>query len=234
MERETTGAVQLGRHGPMLSESRRPSKPGGGAAPRREEGFDQAAKPVASGSVRGGRATQNSLLPKTLQGPIPKRSLGLCAVPREPGVLDHPDDDESLGRANFHVRGKSPAVAESVGPHGQPEAVALFHQILCAATPGIDVISVGPSDLAFSLGHRGDMDHPEVQEALTLVARAARENGKAAGRFVTSGDDIRRAIDQGFLLLQTGSELNLMACGAQQVLEPLGRWKVPGDEPPLY
>ena len=92
-----------------------------------------------------------------------------------------------------------------------------------AATPGIDVLFVGPSDLAFSLGLRGDMKHPRVQEAMLRVAAAASRQGKAAGRPANSPDDIRRAIDQGFLLLQTGTELDLMAAGARQLLEPLGK-----------
>src|SRR5271157_2441747 len=35
-----------------------------------------------------------------------------------------------------------------------------------AATPGIDVMFIGTSDLSFSLGLRGDQKHPKLQEAI--------------------------------------------------------------------
>jgi len=103
-----------------------------------------------------------------------------------------------------------------------------------AATPGIDVLFVGPSDLAFSMGLRGDMRHPRVEEAMSLVLAAARQHGKVAGRYVSDADDLQRAIDQGFLLLQAGTELDLLAAGAQQWLRPLGRQRDPGKAPGTY
>jgi 2-keto-3-deoxy-L-rhamnonate aldolase RhmA len=104
----------------------------------------------------------------------------------------------------------------------EASAVAGIDQI--AATPGIDVLFVGTSDLAFSLGVRGDRNHAQVQEAKLRVAAAARQNGKAAGCPALTPDEIKRSLDQGFLFFQTGTELNLMATGARQLLEPLGRW----------
>jgi 2-keto-3-deoxy-L-rhamnonate aldolase RhmA len=65
-----------------------------------------------------------------------------------------------------------------------------------AATPGVDVIFVGTSDLSFSMGLRGQSGHPRVQEALKRVVAAGKANNKFLG---------------------------LMARGAQQLLEPLGR-----------
>ncbi len=114
----------------------------------------------------------------------------------------------------------------------EAEAIQRIDEI--AAVPGIDVLFVGPSDLAFSLGLRGDMEHPQVTEAMLRVVTAARAHGKAAGRLATSTEDIRRAVDQGFLFLQAGTELNLMAAGAQQLLEPLGRWRSSLQDRPAY
>ena len=55
------------------------------------------------------------------------------------------------------------------------------------------------------------------------VAEAARRHGKAAGRLALTAEDIRAATDQGFQLIQAGTELNYMASGARHLLEPLGR-----------
>lgn len=114
------------------------------------------------------------------------------------------------------------------------EASAVDQIDRIAATPGVDVLFVGPSDLSFSLGLRGDMSHPRVEAAMDRVLAAARENGKAAGRFVADPDGIQRALDRGFRFIQTGTELNLMSAGARQLLAPLGRWQTGVKEPGTY
>ena len=92
-----------------------------------------------------------------------------------------------------------------------------------AATPGIDVIFVGTSDLSFSMGYRGQTDHPRVQEALKRVVAAGKANHKFLGLPVKDSDQIKKYVDWGFQWFQTTTELGLMARGAQQLLEPLGR-----------
>jgi 2-keto-3-deoxy-L-rhamnonate aldolase RhmA len=114
----------------------------------------------------------------------------------------------------------------------EAEALANLEEI--AATPGIDVLFVGPSDLSFSLGLRGDMKHPRVEAAMARVLAAARQHGKHAGRVATSPEDVQRAVGQGFLFLQAGTELNFMAAGAQQFLEPLGKWCSLANRRPVY
>jgi 2-keto-3-deoxy-L-rhamnonate aldolase RhmA len=92
-----------------------------------------------------------------------------------------------------------------------------------AATPGVDVIFVGTSDLAFSLGHRGQQDHPEVQEALKKIVAAGRAHHKILGAPATDSAQLRKLIEQGFLFFQTATELVLMARAARQLLEPFGK-----------
>ena len=50
-----------------------------------------------------------------------------------------------------------------------------------AATPGVDVIFIGPSDLSFSLGLRGDQNHPKLHEAIAKVVAATKRHGKIPG-----------------------------------------------------
>lgn len=92
-----------------------------------------------------------------------------------------------------------------------------------AATPGVDVLFVGTSDLSFSMGLRGQAGHERVQEGLKRVAAAAKANGKYCGLPVKDAEMIKKYIDWGFQWFQTTSELGLMARGAQQILGPLGR-----------
>src|SRR6185369_12451218 len=46
------------------------------------------------------------------------------------------------------------------------DATALPHIDEIAATPGIDVLFIGTSDLSFSLGLRGRQDHPQLDAAV--------------------------------------------------------------------
>ena len=50
-----------------------------------------------------------------------------------------------------------------------------------AAVAGIDVLLVGPNDLAVSLGCPGQLDSPPQQAAIRQVADAARNSGKIFG-----------------------------------------------------
>lgn len=87
-----------------------------------------------------------------------------------------------------------------------------------AATPGVDVIFIGTSDLAFSLGERGNQSAPAVRKAVDRIAEAARRNGKPLGRPAVTPQQIRECIDEGFLFIQTVTDLGLMAAGALQFL----------------
>lgn len=103
-----------------------------------------------------------------------------------------------------------------------------------AAVPGIDVLFVGPSDLAFSLGLRGDMKHPRVREAMSRVLAAAQRHGKVAGRLALTAEDIREALAQGYRFIQTASELDLMAEGARRLLVEAGRCGSPAGAAGAY
>jgi 2-keto-3-deoxy-L-rhamnonate aldolase RhmA len=103
------------------------------------------------------------------------------------------------------------------------EASALEHVDEIAATPGVDVIFLGTGDLSFSFGLRGRQDDPRIAAAAEAVVTAARRHGKVAGTVITSAEQARQRIDQGFRFLQSGSELVLMEAGARQLLAPLGR-----------
>jgi 2-keto-3-deoxy-L-rhamnonate aldolase RhmA len=102
------------------------------------------------------------------------------------------------------------------------EADALPHVDEIAATPGVDIIFVGTGDLSFSLGLRGQQDHPRVEAAALEVLAAARRHGKVAGRPAESSDRTKRYVDQGFLFFQAPSDLAMFEAGAQQFLAPHG------------
>jgi len=92
-----------------------------------------------------------------------------------------------------------------------------------AATPGVDVLFIGTSDLSFSLGLRGRQDEPKLEAAVQTIAAAAKRHGKVLGRPARTVAEIERYRDQGFLFFMTGTELDCMSAGASQLLGPLGR-----------
>lgn len=92
-----------------------------------------------------------------------------------------------------------------------------------AATPGVDVLFIGTSDLSFSLGLRGRQDEPELEEAVGKIVAAARKHGKFLGRPARTVEQIRRFHQQGFQFFMTATDIDFMVAGAMQVLQPFGK-----------
>jgi 2-keto-3-deoxy-L-rhamnonate aldolase RhmA len=87
-----------------------------------------------------------------------------------------------------------------------------------AATPGIDVLFIGTSDLSFSLGLRGEQNHPKLEDAIARVIEAGKKHAKFLGRPGSSPEQIEKFQEQGFALFQTATDIGLMSAGAQQLL----------------
>src|SRR5262245_191560 len=77
------------------------------------------------------------------------------------------------------------------------DTTALAHIDQIAATPGIDVLFIGTSDLSFSLGLRGRQDHPRLAQAIDRIVAAGKRHGKVLGRPAWSPAEIRRYQKQG-------------------------------------
>jgi 2-keto-3-deoxy-L-rhamnonate aldolase RhmA len=92
-----------------------------------------------------------------------------------------------------------------------------------ASTPGLDVLFIGTSDLSFSLGLRGEQNHPRLDESVAKIAAAARKHHKCLGRPARSAKEIQTFTKQGFQFFMTGTEIDLMMVGAAQLLGQLGR-----------
>ncbi len=88
-----------------------------------------------------------------------------------------------------------------------------------AAVDGVDGLFVGPSDLAASHGHLGEVDHPEVQDAIAEVFRLARAAGKAVGILSPRDADARRYLDLGASVVAVGSDLGVLRMGTQALAD---------------
>jgi 2-dehydro-3-deoxyglucarate aldolase/4-hydroxy-2-oxoheptanedioate aldolase len=73
------------------------------------------------------------------------------------------------------------------------------------AIPGLDGVVISPADLSASLGHIGEIEHPEVQRAIDRVIEATRASGLMLG--VGMGIDVETAqgwIARGVQWIQPG------------------------------
>ncbi|GAA5912310.1 hypothetical protein JCM5296_000494 [Sporobolomyces johnsonii] len=78
-----------------------------------------------------------------------------------------------------------------------------------ALVEGIDMLFVGPNDLALSLGYppTSHPDVPQVQAAIARVLAACRAAGKYAGMFCTSADQVQARFAQGFDVMNLGADI---------------------------
>lgn len=86
-----------------------------------------------------------------------------------------------------------------------------------AAVPGVDGLFIGPSDLAASLGHLGDIAHPEVRSTIESAIKHIREAGKAAGILAPLEADARHWLKAGATFVAVGSDLNVLARHTEQL-----------------
>jgi 2-keto-3-deoxy-L-rhamnonate aldolase RhmA len=96
-----------------------------------------------------------------------------------------------------------------------------------AAVDGVDVLFVGPADLAHSLELHCPPDDPRLVEAATAVADAARAHGKSAGVLVGSLEQLRAYQEVGFRFLGCNSDGGLLAAGAARLASELDELKRP-------
>lgn len=136
----------------------------------------------------------------------PPRGLRGCG-PRRAALLD-PEylktaDEEILIIAQIETR----------------EAVENIEEIV--SVEGIDATYIGPSDLSASYGHLGNVEHPEVQEAIDRVFDASRAAGVATGIHMGSGKPIIERVKRGYNLITVGNDLGFVRAGAIEVLREL-------------
>jgi 4-hydroxy-2-oxoheptanedioate aldolase len=86
-----------------------------------------------------------------------------------------------------------------------------------AAVDGVDGLFIGPSDLAADFGHLGNPKHPEVQAAIKDASTRIRATGKSAGILAGNVDDVEDLFALGFNFTATGSDVGLLARGAEQI-----------------
>jgi 2-dehydro-3-deoxyglucarate aldolase len=99
------------------------------------------------------------------------------------------------------------------------DGVAEVDQIV--ATPGIDVIFVGPYDLSNSMGLVGQVNHPDVRAAIDKVRAACARTNLPTGIFCSTAEQARKEIKAGATLVAVGADISLMTNSAKSLLGAL-------------
>jgi len=90
-----------------------------------------------------------------------------------------------------------------------------------AATPGLDGLFVGPSDLSITLSNGAGIEKtgPKTLAAMERIQAAAKKNGIVAGAFGGSADVIRTYLGLGYTFIVAAVEVDLMQMGAAALLK---------------
>jgi 2-keto-3-deoxy-L-rhamnonate aldolase RhmA len=136
--------------------------------------------------------------------PIGRRGFG----PRVPSGYFRRADADFVSRANESIF--VAVMIETV------EAYEAIDEIL--AVPGLDSIVIGPADLSWALGARGDQEDPRMVEAMNVIIAKTL----AAGRFVGCGmgPDPKfafRMAQRGVQWLQVGVDCAVLIQGFDQI-----------------
>jgi len=126
----------------------------------------------------------------------------------------------SIHRANRYARDKDyfAAANDQQCVLVQLETTAALSNLdAIAAVPGVDGLFNGPSDLAASMGHLGNIAHPEVRAAIATAIGRIRSAGKAAGILAPLESDARHWLEVGATFVAVGSDLNLLARHTEQL-----------------
>lgn len=87
------------------------------------------------------------------------------------------------------------------------------------AVPGIDVVLLGPMDLSGTMGLMGQLDHPDVLEAIHFVIAKAKEAGVPVGvPMAKTPEVLAEWISYGSQFASVGSDLSFLIGGATQAL----------------
>jgi 4-hydroxy-2-oxoheptanedioate aldolase len=83
------------------------------------------------------------------------------------------------------------------------------------AIEGIDGVFIGPADLHASLGHPGEIAHPQVKPRIDQAIGRIRKSGKAPGILTPNEADARHWLECGALFVAVGADVGILARGAE-------------------
>jgi 4-hydroxy-2-oxoheptanedioate aldolase len=87
-----------------------------------------------------------------------------------------------------------------------------------AAVDGVDAVFIGPADLAASLGHLGNPQHPDVQKAIDKAFARLRALGKPSGYLTTNMEEAARRLKEGVDFISLGTDTWIITQAAKGLI----------------
>jgi len=102
----------------------------------------------------------------------------------------------------------------------QIESKIGYHNLdeICEVDP-VDVLFIGPQDLAADLGHIVNPSHPQVKKVMNDIVKKTLLNKKIPGILALNLDDAKYWIDQGVLLISVASDQFLLSEQTKKILK---------------
>lgn len=113
-----------------------------------------------------------------------------------------------------------------------PQAVAALEDI--AAVPGVDALFLGPGDLSSSMGHIGNIMHPEVQAVIRDVASRCRKIGIPCGIVGPTPEVVSGFAELGYSFVAVASDLAMMMRQASAYIDAIQPNLARGFESSVY
>jgi 4-hydroxy-2-oxoheptanedioate aldolase len=137
--------------------------------------------------------------------------VGACRYP--------PDGFRSMGPTRARTLGGDWRLPICVVMIETVEGVKRADEIL--AVPGVDVVFVGPSDLAVSAGLDSSYEgrHPEHRRLIEAVAESAKAHGVVAGIMCGSAEVAAQWHHAGYQMLALESDTRLLTAASEQITE---------------
>jgi 2-dehydro-3-deoxyglucarate aldolase len=104
---------------------------------------------------------------------------------------------------------------------------ALEHLEAIAAVDGVDGLFIGPADLSASMGHVGQLTHPEVMDRMAKAVLRCKAIGMPIGTIGGDPESVAQYRAAGFDYVAVGSDLGLFMQGARSAIAAL---RTPGTE----
>lgn len=137
--------------------------------------------------------------------PAGERFWGPFCAPLQWGVSMHEyldcADDEVLAIGTIEHIAATRSIAEVV------------------STPGLDMLFVGPGDLATSMGLRGRVDHPEVAAAIKQLEEPIRDSAVILGGVAGTPEAAKEMMARGYQALVIGFDWSLLQRGIASVMQ---------------
>ena len=109
----------------------------------------------------------------------------------------------------------------AIGTLEHTDAIANLHDIV--TTPGLDLLFIGPGDLAASMGFKGRPETPEVQAAIAVMETAVRNSPVVLGGVAPTADAANVMIERGYRALVLGFDWSLLQRGIASTLAGIDR-----------